>query len=132
MVTQIYTSKPPVSRTANDSRIIQPNAQDLAVAAGTLKSSFRTFTLWDSNGHSERYRAVTVPVAPTLPGQPQDSAFIVAQSMAGTEQTLGRLGLVSILVGIAGIAVAGSAGITVGRAGLRPVDRLTEATGPNR
>ena len=48
--------------------------------------------------------------------------------MADTQQTLGRLSLVSILVGIAGIAVAGSAGITVGRAGLRPVDRLTEAT----
>ena len=28
----------------------------------------------------------------------------------------------------AGIAVAGSAGITVARTGLRPVDRLTEAT----
>ena len=48
--------------------------------------------------------------------------------MADTQQTLGRLSLVSILVGLAGIAIAGSAGITVGRAGLRPVDRLTEAT----
>ncbi|MFL6113749.1 MAG: sensor histidine kinase [Catenulispora sp.] len=78
-----------------------------------------------------RYRALTLPVAEPLDDitdPSQRRAVLLAQSMADTQQTLGRLGLVSILVGIAGIAVAGSAGITVGRAGLRPVDRLTEAT----
>jgi two-component system, OmpR family, sensor histidine kinase MprB len=99
---------------------------DLEVAKHTRLEHFSTIYI---NG--VRYRALTLqvntPNTPLLPPEEQ-SAVLLAQSMADTQQTLGRLSLVSILVGIAGIAVAGSAGITVGRAGLRPVDRLTEAT----
>ena len=101
-------------------------AADLEVAKHTRLEHFSTIYI---NG--VRYRALTLqvntPNTPLLPPGEQ-SAVLLAQSMADTQQTLGRLSLVSILVGIAGIAVAGSAGITVGRAGLRPVDRLTEAT----
>jgi two-component system sensor histidine kinase MprB len=99
---------------------------DLEVAKHTRLEHFSTIYI---NG--VRYRALTLqvntPNTPLLPPE-EKSAVLLAQSMADTQQTLGRLSLVSILVGIAGIAVAGSAGITVGRAGLRPVDRLTEAT----
>ncbi|NUP50660.1 MAG: HAMP domain-containing histidine kinase [Catenulispora sp.] len=103
---------------------IPRTAADLAVAANNSGTSFRTITL--DNGI--RVRTVTVPVAQN-PESPNDrKAVLLAQSTHDTQQTLGRLTLVSILVGIAGIAVAGSAGITVGRTGLRPVDRLTEAT----
>ena len=110
-----------------DGVAITPGDSDVAVArqGGT---SYRFQTVPSTVG--DRYRAVTVPVPPNpnTPSIGDRQAVIVAQSMHDTQQTLGRLGLVSILVGIAGIAVAGSAGITVGRAGLRPVDRLTEAT----
>jgi two-component system sensor histidine kinase MprB len=99
---------------------------DVQVAQHTRDEHYSTIYI---NG--VRYRALTVPVntpnSASLPPSEQ-SAVLLAQSMADTQQTLGRLTLVSVLVGIAGIAVAGSAGITVGRAGLRPVDRLTEAT----
>jgi two-component system sensor histidine kinase MprB len=123
LVTDIKTDGSTQSLSVYDKSVIQPGAADLAVAAGTSKYHFQTLTRGD-----ERLRAVTVPVQAAIPGNPQHEGVIVAQSMTGTQQTLARLSLVSILVGIAGIAVAGSAGITVGRAGLRPVDRLTEAT----
>ena len=93
-----------------------PAAADFDVAKGLSKVNIHTI-----HGSGYALRAVTVPLGP-------DSALMVAEPMDATYQTLGRLSLVSILVGIAGIAMAGSAGIAVGRAGLRPVDRLTEAT----
>jgi two-component system sensor histidine kinase MprB len=99
---------------------------DLQVAQHTRDEHYSTIFI---NG--VRFRALSLPIT-TVQTPFQDpserKAVLVAESMADTQQTLGRLSLVSILVGIAGIAVAGSAGITVGRAGLRPVDRLTEAT----
>ncbi|MFD0631510.1 HAMP domain-containing protein [Catenulispora yoronensis] len=103
---------------------IAPNDADVEVASNGTGTSFRNITLSDGT----RVRSVTVPVeqSPNTPTTRQ--AVLLAQSTHDTQQTLGRLTLVSILVGIAGIAVAGSAGITVGRTGLRPVDRLTEAT----
>jgi two-component system sensor histidine kinase MprB len=104
--------------------LIRPNEADLAVAAaGGDSSHLQTVTL---NGI--KVRVVTVAVPPSRVTPEQHEGVMLAQSMHDTQQTLGRLTLVSILVGIAGIAVAGSAGITVGRTGLRPVDRLTEAT----
>jgi two-component system sensor histidine kinase MprB len=48
--------------------------------------------------------------------------------MATTDNTLNMLGLVSFLVGLAGIGVAGTAGLWIGRTALRPVQRLTVAT----
>lgn len=55
------------------------------------------------------------------------ATLIVAQSMAPADETLARLKLASLLVGLCGIAVAGIAGFGIGRAGLRPVDDLTLA-----
>ncbi|MEY9933231.1 two-component system sensor histidine kinase MprB [Catenulispora sp. GP43] len=99
---------------------------DLQVAQTSSGDHYSTLVI-----DGVHYRALSVPIktveTPLLPPN-ERTAVLVAESMADTQQTLGRLSLVSILVGIAGIAVAGSAGITVGRAGLRPVDRLTEAT----
>jgi two-component system sensor histidine kinase MprB len=69
------------------------------------------------------YRTVTVPV-PFEPG----AALVVGTSMASTQATLHTLGLVALLVGLAGIAIAGTAGLAIGRAALRPVERLTVAT----
>ena len=101
-----------------------PDGQDYDVATnGGNAVHFKT--VHDEDGM--RMRAVTVPVPP-LSHFPGNEAVTLAESTADTQQTLSRLTLVSLLVGIAGIAVAGSAGITVARAGLRPVDRLTEAT----
>jgi two-component system sensor histidine kinase MprB len=93
-------------------------ATDSQVAGGLLSSSIRTV---DEGGTT--YRVVSVP-DPRMPGY----ALVVATSMAGTEWILHMLGLVFVLVGLAGIAVAGAAGLTVAKTALRPVQRLTVAT----
>ncbi|WP_460869113.1 HAMP domain-containing sensor histidine kinase [Rhodococcus aerolatus] len=59
-----------------------------------------------------------------------DSArtLVIAEPLAPTRAVLSRLGIVLVLVGGGGILLAAAAGATVGRAGLRPVSRLTAAT----
>ena len=88
---------------------------ELAVARGRAESSART-VLIDGN----RYRLVAVQAGP---GQ----ALELAQSLEPTDRMLTRLGLVTLLFGLAGVIVAGLAGWAVARNGLRPVRRLTVA-----
>lgn len=86
-----------------------------AVAQGRLASSLRTLTV-----DGVAYRVVALPSAP---GQ----ALVLARSMEETTDTLNTLGLVLLVVGIAGIVVAAVSGLAIARAGLRPVEKLTEA-----
>lgn len=88
---------------------------ELAVARGLAEQSVRTV----STG-SQEFRVVAVPARQSL-------ALVLAQSTAQTEATLARLGLVLLIVGAAGVALAAYAGLVIARAGLRPVDRLTAA-----
>jgi two-component system sensor histidine kinase MprB len=88
---------------------------ELAVARGEDKLSVRTAGL---DGTS--YRVVAVPAGPGF-------ALVLSQSTEQTEKTLGRLQVVSIVVGGIGIVVAAWAGVSIAQAGLRPVRRLTEA-----
>jgi two-component system sensor histidine kinase MprB len=69
------------------------------------------------------FRTVAVPV-PLERGL----ALVIGTSMVSTESTLHALGRAAFLVGLIGIVVAGSAGFAIGRAALRPVERLTVAT----
>jgi two-component system sensor histidine kinase MprB len=68
------------------------------------------------------YRVVAVPIK----GQP-GVALVIAQSLEPQQHVLTKLGLVTLLFGLAGIIVAGVAGWGVARNGLRPVRRLTAA-----
>jgi two-component system sensor histidine kinase MprB len=88
------------------------------VATGTSNECFRTVEL--SDGPYRVYSA-HIGIGPGV-------ALVLATSMASTQATLHTLGWVSILLGLAGIAIAGTAGSFVGRAALRPVHRLTLAT----
>ncbi|MBR7829775.1 HAMP domain-containing histidine kinase [Actinospica sp. MGRD01-02] len=100
---------------------------ELAVAAGQSPYSLRTV---DVNG--QLYRVYSIP--DTSKGGwfgtyvPQDSALVVATSLAATESTLNTLATVSFVVGLIGIALAGAAGFAIGRAALRPVEELSKAT----
>lgn len=89
---------------------------EVQVARGLQLQCIRTIAASD-----DTYRVITVQ---TVPGQ----ALVLATSLASTEATLHTLGIVSLLVGLAGIAIAGTAGFFLGRAALRPVERLTLAT----
>ncbi|MDT9698734.1 HAMP domain-containing sensor histidine kinase [Streptomyces sp. P17] len=53
--------------------------------------------------------------------------LVVAVSLKSTEKTLNDLALILLLVSGIGVLGAGAAGLAVARAGLRPVDKLTEA-----
>lgn len=54
-------------------------------------------------------------------------AVTIAVSLKGTKSTLSDLALILLLVSGIGVLGAGAAGLAVARAGLRPVDKLTEA-----
>ena len=69
----------------------------------------------------EEYRLAAVP-AP----EPGD-ALLIAQSLDSQQAVLARLGVVMMVVGALGVAVAGAAGWTVATNGLRPVRRLTRS-----
>jgi two-component system sensor histidine kinase MprB len=91
-------------------------SSELDVASGHSASSVRTMVV-----DGEHYRVVAVPT--TADGQ----ALIIAQSLDSQERVLGRLGVVMLLFGLAGVIAAAVAGWAVARNGLRPVRRLTTA-----
>lgn len=86
------------------------------VANGELGNSIRTDSRTDMRVLTVRY--------PYLPG----IALVLAQPLETTKQTLERLALVLILISGSGVLVAALAGTAVAQAGLRPVQRLTQAT----
>ncbi|MGW3360453.1 HAMP domain-containing sensor histidine kinase [Streptomyces bungoensis] len=96
--------------------------------ANVREGRFRNGT--DSDGN-----AVRVLVMPLIvnqgPGTPlqvyPNTALLVATPLKSTEETLNELALILLLVSGIGVLGAGAAGLAVARAGLRPVDKLTEA-----
>ncbi|NSC22475.1 HAMP domain-containing histidine kinase [Streptomyces albus subsp. chlorinus] len=72
-----------------------------------------------SDGTTYRVRTTTVPGT--------GLAVSMARPMAEIEESLRNLTLILTLVGGAGVLGAAGAGVALARAGLRPVDRLTEA-----
>ncbi|AOW91824.1 two-component sensor histidine kinase [Rhodococcus sp. WMMA185] len=85
---------------------------ELTVARGEQQMSLRT---------AERQRVLAER---TLDG----STLVIAQRLAPTDAVLEQLAWVLVIVGGCGVVLAGVAGTTVGRTGLRPIGRLTEAT----
>ncbi len=97
--------------------VIHLDRHELAVAKGNAKRSLRTVRAGGMD-----YRVVAVPVDGT-PGL----ALVIAQSLEPQEHVLTKLGLVTLLFGLAGMVIAGLAGWGVARNGLRPVRHLTAA-----
>ena len=60
-------------------------------------------------------------------GTTSKAAVLIALPLKNTEKTLNDLALILLLVSGIGVLGAGAAGLAVARAGLRPVDKLTEA-----
>ncbi|HEY3611036.1 MAG TPA: HAMP domain-containing sensor histidine kinase [Pseudonocardiaceae bacterium] len=85
-----------------------------SVAAGAALSSSRA---------ADGYEVVAVPYV-RLPG----TALVASEPFTDDDAVLKSLSLVLILISAAGVVVAALAGTAVARGGLRPVQRLTEAT----
>ncbi|RLV47937.1 sensor histidine kinase [Nocardioides mangrovicus] len=93
--------------------------------AGTVEANVaarhRGYSCRTVSADGQRYRMVAVP------GETRGTAIVLSQSLEPTDKMLGRLGLVALFFGLAGVILAGLAGWGVARNGLRPVRRLTEA-----
>jgi two-component system sensor histidine kinase MprB len=89
-------------------------SQEVDVASGKTARSVRTDGRTDS-------RVLAVPYRSGV-------ALVISQSLGPTKTTLNQLSLVLFLIGGAGVLFAALAGTAVARTGLRPVQRLTEAT----
>ncbi|MFI2437245.1 ATP-binding protein [Streptomyces sp. NPDC018693] len=84
----------------------------------------------DSDGNDVRVLTVPLVVSQGLGSGPAlyaDTALLIAVPLKGTQDTLNELALILLLVSGVGVVGAGAAGLAVARAGLRPVDKLTEA-----
>ncbi|GGV27124.1 two-component sensor histidine kinase [Streptomyces filipinensis] len=82
----------------------------------------------DAEGHS--LRVLTMPLVVMTDNGPASypgAAWMTAVPLENTEKTLNDLALILLLVSGVGVVGAGAAGLAVARAGLRPVDKLTEA-----
>ena len=89
---------------------------ELEVARGESADSVRTLQVG-----GDHYRVVTVPTGSG------GASLVIAQSLEQQHSVLARLGIVMLGFGVVGVVVAGFAGWTVARNGLRPVRRLTAA-----
>ena len=105
-------------------RIAAPVGQpELDIAVQQSGSSLRTV-----NSHGVDYRVYAIPNRAGNQFNSEPSALVFSVSLAPTEATLDTLTTVSIIVGLIGIALAGAAGLAIGRAALRPVEKLSKAS----
>ncbi|MET9098685.1 HAMP domain-containing sensor histidine kinase [Streptomyces antibioticus] len=82
-----------------------------------------------SDGDGDPVRVMLQPMTTTtLDGKTGPNVgLVIAVSLKSTQSTLNDLALILLLVSGIGVLGAGAAGLAVARAGLRPVDKLTEA-----
>ena len=92
-----------------------PNAPQAREVAQGLRDNY----LWTD--HKTDTRAIAVEYQ-------NGTAIVIAQSLEPQRATLAKLSIVLLLIGGAGVLLAAIAGTAVARTGLRPVQRLTEAT----
>ncbi|ELP68096.1 ATPase/histidine kinase/DNA gyrase B/HSP90 domain protein [Streptomyces turgidiscabies Car8] len=95
-------------------------------SADTSTVHFRNGT--DTDGTEVRVMVRPLGATETAAGDPGPRVgLVVAVPLKGTQDTLNDLALILLLVSGVGVLGAGAAGLAVARAGLRPVDKLTEA-----
>ncbi|MFF4661129.1 sensor histidine kinase [Streptomyces sp. NPDC001381] len=106
--------------------LVKVTGSDKNVAEKQQEKVFRNGVDKDGNP----VRVLTMPlIVDGADGQyiVNDTALMIAVSLKSTQATLNELALILLLVSGVGVLGAGAAGLAVARAGLRPVDELTEA-----
>lgn len=89
--------------------------------------NYSIFTVTSRSGRT--YEAIAEQVSGGLGGFSPGGVLIVAVPLADVNQTLGRVLLVEILVSASVLAVLGALAWWIVRAGLRPLDEMTETAG---
>ncbi|MGC0339711.1 HAMP domain-containing sensor histidine kinase [Streptomyces sp. SLBN-8D4] len=106
-----------------------PGTVEVTGADKTVIESANDSTIYFRNGTDTNGNSVRV-LTRYLGVDTNDSrgvALLLATPLKGTQSTLNELALILLLVSGIGVLGAGAAGLFVARAGLRPVDKLTEA-----
>ncbi|GAB2963823.1 sensor histidine kinase [Streptomyces heilongjiangensis] len=106
------------------SGLVKVTHTDMEVVNGT-EAVYHNGT--DTKGNDVRVKTQPVSIADPDTGQLSNAALIAALPLHGTQATLNDLALILLLVSGIGVVGAGAAGLAVARAGLRPVDKLTDA-----
>ncbi|MGW7043925.1 sensor histidine kinase [Streptomyces avermitilis] len=109
---------------------VQVTSSDMAIAKNPKWGADAPRTGTDSEGNPVRVLAMPLVVTDgpfTRPTLVENDAIIVAAPLEGTQSTLKDLALLLLLVSGIGVVGAGAAGLAVARAGLGPVDKLTDA-----
>ncbi|MFJ9867153.1 sensor histidine kinase [Streptomyces sp. NPDC101165] len=121
---------------ANSAGRVRTTGSDIAVIAdaaahgGLLHQKFLVRNGTDAEGNAVRVLTQPLTVTNGLGTPPTlvpDTALQVAIPLKNTQNTLNDLALILLAVSGIGVVGAGAAGLAVARAGLRPVDKLTEA-----
>ncbi|MEV0184937.1 HAMP domain-containing sensor histidine kinase [Streptomyces sp. NPDC050625] len=99
--------------------------KDVIKNASSHQGIFRNGT--DQDGNAVRVMTVPLTINDPTTGTSSSYAIMAAVPLKSTESTLNDLALILLLVSGVGVIGAGAAGLAVARAGLRPVDKLTEA-----
>lgn len=106
-----------------------PGTVKMTSADKTVIENASDHTIYFRNGTDTDGNAVRV-LTRYLGVDTNDSrgvALLLASPLKSTQSTLNELALILLLVSGIGVLGAGAAGLAVARAGLRPVDKLTEA-----
>ncbi|MFD5233072.1 ATP-binding protein [Streptomyces qaidamensis] len=108
---------------------VQVSSDDKAVAKDPDPNKGHIRDGTDEHGNKLRVLTTAVVIKNgRLPvGMAADYSLVIALPLKGTQSTLNELALILLLVSGVGVLGAGAAGLAVARAGLRPVDKLTEA-----
>ncbi|MFF8872736.1 sensor histidine kinase [Streptomyces massasporeus] len=108
---------------------VQVTGDDKAVAKNPDPNQGRIRDGTDDEGNKLRVltTAVVIKDGRVPLGVAADYSLVIALPLKGTQSTLNELALILLLVSGIGVLGAGAAGLTVARAGLRPVDKLTDA-----
>ncbi|MFI0091125.1 sensor histidine kinase [Streptomyces bobili] len=119
---QVVTADDTVCVNSFSAGKVKVSATDRKVIANADDTADGIF--YDSTAENgEAVRVLTLPVQTT----DGPVALVLGTPLKSTESTLNDLALILLLVSGIGVVGAGAAGLAVARAGLRPVDKLTEA-----
>ncbi|MGW3494574.1 sensor histidine kinase [Streptomyces sp. NPDC001020] len=126
--TQVITASGDSCVYPNSAGLVHVASSDTEIARNPTRGVGVLRNGTDSKGNA--VRVLTTPLVSEGPAGPQlyqDYALLVAYPLQDTKKTLGDLALILLVVSGLGVVGAGAVGLAVARAGLRPVDKLTEA-----
>ncbi|MFJ9347056.1 sensor histidine kinase [Streptomyces sp. NPDC101237] len=124
---QLVTQDGTVCLLGDSTGKVKVTSADLDIIKGgdLRRLTFRNGT--DEDGDALRVMTLALATQNGIGEQGPNVGLIIAVPLRNTQDTLKDLALILLLVSGIGVVGAGAAGLAVARAGLRPVDKLTEA-----